>query len=108
MEDDSATFRTAVDALCRAGNVQRNPFPQPQPAAPDEKGAVFRIALKDQLRNLTVPRFEGNYDLQTVVTFFESVELVFQAIRLDPSRPATEADSFNAIRVAQGYFDHDA
>jgi hypothetical protein len=99
--------RTEVDTLCLAGNPRQDLFAQPQPAAPDEKGVALRIALKDQLRNIIVPRFEEKYDLRAMVTLFAAVELLVQAIRLNLSEPATEMESVNAVRLGQGYFDHD-
>jgi hypothetical protein len=43
-----------------------------------------------------------------VVIFLEAGERFIQVISQDISRHVTNADSFNAIRVTQKYFDHNA
>jgi hypothetical protein len=46
------------------------------------KESELRVALKDQLCAIKVFQLEGKYKLRPIVTFFEEVELLFQAIGL--------------------------
>jgi hypothetical protein len=71
--------RSEVHQLPKQHEAQLRPLPSPLPTI-DAKESALRIALKDQLRAIKVCQFEGKYDLRAVVTFFEEVELLFQAI----------------------------
>jgi hypothetical protein len=82
-------------------------LPSPIPTI-DANESALRVALKDQSRAIKVCQFEGKYDLRAVVTFFEEVELLFQAIGLQPYNWNIDDDSNCAGQVAQGYFGHDA
>jgi hypothetical protein len=82
-------------------------LPSPIPAI-DAKESALRVALEDQLRAIKVCQFEGKYGLRGVVNFFEEVELLFQAIGLQPYNQNIDDHSNCAVQVVQGDFSHDA
>lgn len=43
----------------------------------NEKDEALRVMLKDQLHSISELHFKGEYDLCTVIVFFEAVELLF-------------------------------
>jgi hypothetical protein len=81
MEVVLAESRSEAHQLRKQHEAQPCPLPSPIPTI-DVKESALQVALNDQLRAIKVCQFKGKYDLRAVVTFFEEVELLFQAIGL--------------------------